>query len=57
MILQVIRREEKLHDLTVFYNVNFGHARPMESCRMVFKWNWIVIGSPLLFWSLLQQSA
>ena len=28
-ILQVVKIEEKLHDLPVFYNVNFGHARPI----------------------------
>ncbi|SFO02792.1 S66 family peptidase [Proteiniclasticum ruminis] len=28
-ILQVVKIEERLHDLPVFYNVNFGHARPI----------------------------
>lgn len=28
-ITQVIVNEEKLHDLPIFYNVNFGHAKPI----------------------------
>lgn len=28
-ILQVVCKEEKLFDLPVFYNVNFGHAKPI----------------------------
>ena len=29
MIRQVIAQEEHLTDLPVFYNVNFGHAKPI----------------------------
>lgn len=28
-ILQVVASEEKLYDLPIFYNVNFGHAKPI----------------------------